>query len=98
MTILKQINQAFNGGKDLYYRIPPTSAHVAQELFFYSMGLPPEQPIENRINAARDAVRLTINWKLKTSLESNKAYEEINKKAKELGLSAKSDRKNSSFS
>lgn len=86
---LKQINQAFNAGDNTYYRLPPTSSHIAQEIFFYSMGLPPEQPIENRINAARDAVRLTINWKLKTSLESNKAYKEINQKAKELGLNAK---------
>lgn len=86
---LKKINQAFHGGKEEYYRLPPTSQHVAQELFFYSLGLPPEKPIESRINAARDAVRVSVNWTLKSSRESNRAFRRINGKAKELGLDAK---------
>lgn len=86
---LKIINQAFHNGEKEYYKIPPTSQHVAQELFFYSMGLPPEKPIENRINAQRDAIRLSVNWKLSASGESNEKFALINKKAKELGLDAK---------
>ncbi|MBC76268.1 MAG: hypothetical protein CME64_09660 [Halobacteriovoraceae bacterium] len=83
---LKEINQTFHGGDEKYYRIPPTTEHVAQELLFYSMGLPPEQPIENRINAQRDAVRITAKWKLKDSLSSNAKIALIKNKIKELGL------------
>ncbi len=83
---LKQINQTFNGGDKHFYTIPPSSEHVAQELLFYSMGLPPEQPIENRINSQRDAVRVTAKWKLKDSLSSNDKIALIKKKIKELGL------------
>ncbi|MCO4754990.1 MAG: MMPL family transporter, partial [Bacteriovoracaceae bacterium] len=86
---LKKINQAFNAGDSDYYKIPPSSEHVAQELLFYSMGLPPEQPIENRINAKRDSIRISVNWKLKDSVSSNEQFDVINQKAKELGLSAK---------
>lgn len=86
---LKKINRAFNNGNQEFYRLPPTSEHVAQELFFYSMGLPPEKPIENRINASRDAVRITVNWTIRSSKESNEEFERIQIKAKELGLNAK---------
>lgn len=88
IDILKSTNRALNFGNEANYSLANTQTEIAQQLLFYSMGLPKGLAIDNRISSKQDALRLTVFW---TVGSSSKALEEISlieKEARQLGLVA----------
>ncbi|MFT6632501.1 MAG: putative RND superfamily exporter protein [Bacteriovoracaceae bacterium] len=87
--IIKELNLALQGGASEHFAIPNTKEEVGQNLFFYSLGLPPGRELNDRISLKSDAVRLTAIWSIITSKQANEEIQKMELKAKELGLTAK---------
>ncbi|WP_067515194.1 efflux RND transporter permease subunit [Endozoicomonas ascidiicola] len=88
VDILKSTNRALNFGDEASYKVATTQTEIAQQLLFYTMGLPKGLSVDNRISSKQDSLRLTVFW---TVDSSSKAIEEIalvEQKARHLGLNA----------
>lgn len=83
VDILRQMNRALNGGDDAAYRLPETTAGIAQQLLLYTMGLPQGMDVNDRVTIKNDALRVTL---ISTITDSNTAVatarqlEELGKK------------------
>lgn len=86
--ILKELNQALSGGDSENFVIPKTKEMVGQNLFFYSLGLPPGRELNDRISLKSDAMRLTAIWSIITSKQANEEISKMEAKAREIGLNA----------
>ena len=86
IDILKDLNQKFNQDDKRFYRLPETREGVAQQLLFYSLGLPPGKDINDRLSLKDDAVRITGFWTFDRSKPSRAAIKVIDAKMQELGL------------
>lgn len=86
VDIVKELNQKLNANNKEYYRIPDTSDEVGQELFFYTLGLPPGRELNNRISLNNQYIRVSATWRITRSTEANEKIEMINSKIKEFGL------------
>ncbi len=88
IKVIKQLNKTMKSGNEQDYVIPDSQEEVAQELFFYGLGLPPGQEITNLISIDEDAIRIQGTWTVSSSKAAIKATNEIESKAKDFGLSA----------
>ncbi|MBT4793096.1 MAG: MMPL family transporter [Halobacteriovoraceae bacterium] len=86
LDIIKNVNKNLNGGDERFFSTPQTKEAIAQELLFYSMGLPEGRSINNRMTLNQQKLRLTIFWNLQSSKECLKEIETISTKAKDFGL------------
>lgn len=86
IDIIKDVNQNLHGGDPEHYRIPDTKEEVAQQLFFYSMGLPMGMDLNNRMSLDYESMRLTVLWSINDTRGWLKHVGEIEGKAQELGL------------
>jgi predicted RND superfamily exporter protein len=86
--IIRELNQKLHNNDPQYYVIPDSKEAIGQELFFYTLGLPPGRELNNRITLKNDSIRLTATWNIHNSNEANKKIAEIYAKFKEMGLDA----------
>lgn len=86
--IIKEVNQSLHQGRQEFYIIPKTKEMIAQELFLYTMGLPQGMDLNNRMDIKQKELRLSLLWSVQNSKESLQRVNEIEEKAKEIGLSA----------
>lgn len=90
IDIVKDVNQNLNDGDPQFYRLPDTQDEVAQQLFFYSMGLPMGTELTNRMSLDYESMRMTVLWNIFDTrgwLENVAAIED---KALELDLNLES--------
>jgi predicted RND superfamily exporter protein len=66
---LKRLNMNMNGDDPAYYRLPESRELAAQYLLLYEMSLPFGQDLNNRIDVARSATRVTVHLADVTSAE-----------------------------
>lgn len=88
IDILKDLNQKLNNNNTSFYKIADSSETIGQELFFYTLGLPPGKDLTNRISLQNDSIRLTATWDVTSSVRANPLIEKIENKAKEFNLDA----------
>lgn len=88
VDILKASRRALNNGNQSEYRIADTQGEIAQELLFYTLGLPQGLSVDNRISTHSDAVRLTVMWRVNSSSQALQEIALIEEKAANLGLDA----------
>jgi len=86
VDIVKEMNQAVNGGKKEFYRIPDKREQVAELLFLYTMGLPQGMDLNNRMTLNKDSLRMSILWKLEDTRGWLNHVELFEAKAREFGL------------
>lgn len=88
INILKDVNQTLNGGLKENYRLSDSRDAVAQQIFLYSMSLPQGMDLNDRMSVQNDAIRLTAMWTIHDSETVLKTIDEIESKARDLGLNA----------
>ncbi|MFA0114640.1 RND family transporter [Vibrio sp. 10N.261.46.E11] len=88
VDILKSTNRALNYGDDSSYRLGETQQSIAQQLLFYTMGLPKGLSVDNRVSSHNDAIRLTVFWRVDSSAKALEEIAIINAEAKRLNLDA----------
>ncbi|CAM2069892.1 MMPL family transporter [Sulfidibacter corallicola] len=86
--IIKQSNRSLHGEDPAAYLIPEDRELVAQELFLYTLSLPPGMDLNNRMSLDNRRLRLTIMTSIHETARSLEEFEVIMAKAKELGLDA----------
>jgi predicted RND superfamily exporter protein len=88
VDILKSAHRALNDGNPAEYRLADTQGVIAQELLFYTLGLPAGMSVDNRIAVDSDAVRLTVMWRVNSSSTALSEIALIEAEAARLGLDA----------
>lgn len=88
VDFLKASRRALNDGDEDEYRLADTQGEIAQELLFYTMGLPLGLSVDNRISTQGDAVRLTVMWRVGSSSEALREIALIEEQAERLELDA----------
>jgi predicted RND superfamily exporter protein len=88
VDFLKASRRALNGGDQSEYRLADTQGDIAQELLFYTMGLPLGLSVNNRISTQGDAVRLTVMWRVSSSSRALEEISLIEQEAARLDLDA----------
>lgn len=86
VNTVKQINRAFNEGRDDFLKLPPTNKQVAEQIFFYNLSVPPGKSLNDLVSIDQRSLRLSVLWTIQDSVNGVKIMEDIEKKAKELGL------------
>ncbi len=87
--IIKDINKTLNQNNKSFETIPDDRETIAQELVFYSMGLPPGKELNDKISLKNDYINLSAKWTIRNSQEALGLFRTMEKKAKEIGLDAK---------
>lgn len=85
---IKQLNQRLHQDLEEFYRIPETRELIAQELFFFNLGLPPGRELNNRISTHHQKIRLTAQWDIHNSKDALKEIKVINQEIKKRDLDA----------
>ena len=67
--IMKRLNKHMHGDDQAYYRLPDSSALAAQYLLLYELSLPFGSDLNDRIDIAKVATRMTVVLGSLTSLE-----------------------------
>ncbi|WP_299865724.1 MMPL family transporter [uncultured Roseobacter sp.] len=88
VDFLKASRRALNDGDENEYRLADTQSVIAQELLFYTMGLPLGLSVDNRISTQSDALRLTVMWRVSSSSQALQEIALIEEEAARLGLDA----------
>ncbi len=86
IDIIKDINMNIMGGKQSEYRIPESNTRVAENLLFYSMGLPQGMDLNNRMTLKNDKIRMSVLWSVYDTRGWLKYIDIYEKKAREFGL------------
>ncbi len=86
IDIIKEVNQSLHGGLPENYVLPDSKQMIAQELFLYTMGLPQGMDLNNRMDLKQKELRLSLLWSVQNSKESLERVEQIEEKARSLGL------------
>ncbi|MCY4348681.1 MAG: MMPL family transporter, partial [Thiotrichales bacterium] len=58
--IMKRLNKSMNGDDPAFYRLPDNSGLAAQYLLLYELSVPFGQDLNNRIDVAKTATRMTV--------------------------------------
>ena len=61
--IMKRLNKNMNGDDPAFYRLPDNSRLAAQYLLLYELSVPFGMDLNNRINVAKSATRMTVTLK-----------------------------------
>lgn len=83
---LLKVNQQLKGGDPKHYKVPDSKEQVAESLFLYTMGLPPNQGIENFVSLDNRYIRLRLKWTIENTKESMEKDSKIHEIAKKYGL------------
>lgn len=86
VDIVKDMNQALNGGDPAFYSIPQTQEEVAELLFLYTLSLPQGMDLNNRMSLDFSQMRMSVLWRVQTSSEWGEMVKIMEKKGEELGL------------
>jgi len=86
INTVKQINKAFNEGRESELKIPPSNKQVAEQIFFYNLSVPPGKSLNDLVSIDQRSMRLSVLWTVQDSVNGVKIMESIEKKAKEIGL------------
>ena len=86
--IIKQVNRSLHNDDQAAYVLPDDQATIAQELFFYTMGLPQGMDLTNRMTLEYDQTRLTALTHLHESKRSLQEIARMEAKAQDMGLNA----------
>lgn len=86
VDIVKDMNQALNGGDPTFYLIPETQEQVAELLFLYTLSLPQGMDLNNRMSLNYQQMRMSILWQIKTSAEWGEMVKTMEAKGAQLGL------------
>lgn len=84
--IIKQFNKIYNGGDESFYKIPDDKNIIAEELFFYTLGLPQGRDLNNRVSIDNRHLRLSVSWSIRDSLTANRYMDKVRAKAQEIDL------------
>lgn len=84
--VIKDINQTLNQNNPKFFRIPRTNTAIAQNLFFYSIGLPVGRELNDKLSIDGRYLRLSATWDALTSTEANNQIKAIQEKTKSMGL------------
>ena len=71
-NIMKRLNKNMNGDDPAFYRLPDNSALAAQYLLLYELSVPFGMDLNNRINVAKSATRMTVTLKRLKSEDQRK--------------------------
>ena len=88
VDILKSTNRALNYGEETNYSLANTQKDIAQQLLFYTMGLPKGLSVNNRISIRQDSVRLTVFWRVGSSSKALEEIKLIEEQSNRLGLNS----------
>ena len=88
VDVLKSTNRALNYGEQANYKLASTQKDIAQQLLFYTMGLPKGLSVNNRISSRQDSVRLTVFWRIGSSSKALEEIKLIEEKSNFLGLNS----------
>ena len=88
VDVLKSTNRALNYGEEANYKLASTQKDIAQQLLFYTMGLPKGLSVNNRISIRQDSVRLTVFWRVGSSSKALEEIKLIEEKSHFLGLNS----------
>lgn len=88
IDILKSTNRALNYGEEANYSLAETQKDIAQQLLFYTMGLPKGLSVDNRISGKQDAIRLTVFWRVSSSSKALEEITLIKEESNRLGLNS----------
>ncbi|MCY4220663.1 MAG: MMPL family transporter, partial [Thiotrichales bacterium] len=58
--IMKRLNKSMNGDDPAFYRLPDNSGLAAQYLLLYELSVPSGRDLNNRIDVAKTATRMTV--------------------------------------
>ncbi len=58
--IMKRLNKSMNGDDPAFYRLPDNSGLAAQYLLLYELSIPSGRDLNNRIDVAKTATRMTV--------------------------------------
>ena len=86
LSIIRELNRALHGGNPAFATLPASREEIAQLLFLYNMNLPRGMDINNMITTSQDALRLSVRWNLADSRDALRMSEDIENKARQLGL------------
>ncbi|OUR97795.1 hypothetical protein A9Q84_06235 [Halobacteriovorax marinus] len=87
-NIMKDINKAFNGNAESFYKLPAKQELAAQLFLFYEMGLPQGFDLNNRVSLSKKSTRMTVTFQDLNSTKAEKltleAYEWLKKNTTHL--------------
>ena len=88
VDILKAMNQSLNEDRAEAYRLPNTKNGIAQQFLLYTMSVPQGMDVNDRVTVKNDAIRMTSAWDIHDSATVINAIDEVEAKARSLGLNA----------
>ena len=83
---IKKTHKALNGNRKEYYAIPESRQMVAQNIFFFTMGLPQGMDINNMMSVDRSRLRMVNGWTQENTREQIQSTREIVKMGEALEL------------
>jgi predicted RND superfamily exporter protein len=86
---LKQVNLKLNNGDEKFNSLPNSKEKIAESLILYTMGLPPNQGLENIVSMDQRFLKMKINWTMESTKEALVKDNEIHDLAQSIGLSTK---------
>ena len=86
IDILKDMNQAMNGGREDFYTLPTEQKNIAELLFLYTLSLPEGMNLNNRMSLDNRYLRMSVFWDVETSKEWIEQSNIITEKARQWGL------------
>jgi predicted RND superfamily exporter protein len=86
IDVIKKVNKQLNSGNKEKLIIPDSREEIAESLLLYTMGLPPNQGIEDLVSLDNRYIRLKIKWSLESSKESMEKDKLVHDIAKKYGL------------
>lgn len=89
IDILKQVNFKLNNEDEKFNSLPDSKEKVAESLILYTMGLPPNQGLENIVSMDQRFLKMKLNWTMEHTIESLAKDKAIHDAAKSLNLNTK---------
>ncbi|MCB9091825.1 MAG: MMPL family transporter [Halobacteriovoraceae bacterium] len=89
VDIVKNINKVFHNNQQDFFIIPESQKAIAENIFFYTLGLPQGKELTNRISLDEKSIRITGLWSVEDSTTALHKISEIENQAKKFHLDAK---------
>jgi predicted RND superfamily exporter protein len=87
--IVKDINKNLHDGDSKYFSIPSDRDLIAETLFLYTLGAPPELGLGNKVTSNNQQLNIRVNWLVDNTKDSMNKNDQIKTVAKKWGLNAK---------
>jgi len=86
IQILKRLNQTLNGGDPNQYKLANNREEIAEQLFFYTLGLPEGTDLRNQMTDDYRKFKATILWDIEDSQAAINETKVIIDQAKKMDL------------